>query len=488
MSGAMAGPLGISESREGSGTAWQPEATPVYGFQAGAGRWSLMGQGNAFLQFIDEGSDRGASQLGSVNWFMGMARWGFGGEGEGEGDSTGTGTGEAKGKGKAKGEGEGMAGMDMGHASGPGEGAGAAARADLTLRAMLSLEPLTVGRCGYPDLLATGELCDGRALHDRQHPHDLFMEVAAQYRQALSRNVAVELYGGPVGDPALGPVAFPHRASALWTPIAPIGHHWEDATHVAFGVVTAGVYGRVWKLEGSAFNGREPDDRRFDFDLGPLDSYAARLWVAPSDKLVVQVSTGYLRAAEQTPGAEARTDVHRTTASLEYELPVGGGGSWASTLVWGLSRAHGIATNAALAESALDLDGRNVLHGRAEVADKTGEDLALDAAEVRDQVFRVGKLAFGYDRVLASGRGRARGLSPVLGAELSLGLVPAALWPFYGPGGVGFAVYAGVHPARMRMAGPAAAVPVPAPLPPPAGEMMMPPSDSSRTSSRTPRP
>ncbi len=410
---SMTGPLGIPESRDGSGTAWQPDVTPMYALARLAGRWSLMFHGNAFLQSIHEGSRRGEQQFGSVNWFMGLAQHPLAG-------------------------------------------------GDVALRGMLSLEPLTVGKCGYPDVLATGESCNGQALHDRQHPHDMFMEVAALYQRAVARNLAVELYGGPAGEPALGPVAFPHRISAFWTPLAPISHHWQDATHISFGVVTAGLYGRRWKVEGSAFNGREPDDNRFDFDLGPLDSFSGRVWLLPSDRVAIQVSDGYLREAEQTPEG-TRADVHRSTASLTYHRPVGRMGFWANTFVWGQNRAHGLVTNAGLVETSLDLDGRNVIFGRGELDQKSGEDLALEqeAPGLADQVFTVGKLALGYSRQLAAGS-----LRPALGAELSLNFVPAALKPFYGSTtSAGFAVYASVHPAPMRMGAEHAMAPVPAPMP-----------------------
>ncbi len=423
MAMAMTGPLGISESRDGSGTAWQPDVTPMYALQRTAGRWMLMFHGNAFLQSIHDGSRRGEQQLGSVNWFMGMAQRPLAG-------------------------------------------------GDLALRGMLSLEPLTVGKCGYPDVLATGELCNGRPLHDRQHPHDAFMEVAALYQRALTRNLAVELYGGPAGEPALGPVAFPHRISALWTPLAPISHHWQDATHIAFGVVTAGVYGRRWKVEGSAFNGREPDDQRFDFDLGALDSYSGRVWLLPTDRIALQLSNGYLHEAERSP-AGVRSDVHRSTASLTYHLPVRGVGFWANTLVWGQNRAHGLVTSASLVESSLDLDGRNVVYGRGELAQKSGEDLALEqeAPALADRVFSVGKLAVGYTRQLTAGAWR-----PGIGAELSLNFVPSALKPFYGSTtSAGFAVYASVRPAPMRMDAHQAMAPVRAPMP----KTMMAPPDTS---------
>jgi len=190
-----AGPLGIPRTREGSGTAWLPDASPMNAVHGQAGAWELMLHANAFVQYIHQGGERGRDQFGSINWAMGMARRPLGG-------------------------------------------------GELALRAMLSAEPFTIEGCGYPLLLATGELCDGRPLHDAQHPHDLFMELAALYDRPITDQVALQLYGALAGEPALGPVAYPHRVSATGNPLAPIGHHWFDATHIAFGVITGGVYGR----------------------------------------------------------------------------------------------------------------------------------------------------------------------------------------------------------------------------------------------------
>jgi hypothetical protein len=177
----------------------------------------------------------------------------------------------------------------------PGTARRKAAGGDLMARAMMSAEPVTVGECGYPDLLATGESCKGgRQLHDRQHPHDLFMELAAGYERELTPGLGLHLYGGPVAEPALGPTAYPHRVSALPNPIAPIGHHWFDATPISFGVATAGLFGRRWKLEESIFNGRKPDENRYDIDLDRLDSYSGRLWVTPNDHWALQASAGRL--------------------------------------------------------------------------------------------------------------------------------------------------------------------------------------------------
>ena len=198
----MRGPLGIARSREGSGTSWLPDASPMFGSMARAGGWHFMFHENLFVGWDAFDSQRGAGRMVGIGWVMGMAS----------------------------------------HPLGPGE---------LTLRAMLSPEPATVGRGGYPLVLQSGESIDGEPLHDRQHPHDLFMELAASWTVPLGGDVALQLYVAPSGEPALGPTAFPHRPSAFSDPLAPIGHHWQDATHITFGVLTAGLFTRHLKLEAS---------------------------------------------------------------------------------------------------------------------------------------------------------------------------------------------------------------------------------------------
>ena len=183
------------------------------------------------------------------------------------------------------------------------------------LRTMLSAEPWTVGDCGFINFFATGEMCGGDTIHDRQHPHDLVMELAADYSRPLTSSLRWQIYGGVAGEPALGPPAFPHRLSAAFNPIAPIGHHWIDSTHIAYGVITTGLETRRMKAEGSIFNGREPDERRTDLDLARLDSYSGRFTFMPTSRLALQVSGGHLEQAEAQFAPDPRTDVERVTAS-----------------------------------------------------------------------------------------------------------------------------------------------------------------------------
>ena len=286
-------------AREGSGTAWLPDTTPMYAIHWQRGPWQFMAHENAFVQFLHESGDRGDDQFGSINWIMGMAQ-------------------RNAGKGR------------------------------VMFRGMFSAEPWTIRGCGYPDLLASGEQCKGEQIHDRQHPHDLLMEISAEYDAPLKGPVRWQVYGGPVGEPALGPVAYPHRVSAMPNPLAPISHHWLDSTHITFGVVTAGVYANRWKAEASVFNGREPDEKRANVDFGALDSFSGRLWFLPTSRLAFQVSAGRLTEAEASENGGPGTDVTRATASATYHSAFRDNSIWATTIGWGRNEESGHASNALL--------------------------------------------------------------------------------------------------------------------------------------------
>jgi hypothetical protein len=368
--------MSLYPAREASGTAWLPQITHMSGWYRELGDWQVMVHGNAFLDYLHDQGARGREQAGSINWIMLMAR----------------------------------------HEVGAGR---------FGLRGMFSAEPWTIGGCGYPDLLASGERCRGQVNHDVQHPHDLFMEIAAEYVQPITETMNWQLYGGPAGEPALGPVAFPHRPSALANPLAPISHHWLDSTHIAFGVITSGVYTARWKLEGSIFNGREPDEHRDDIDLGALDSYSGRAWLMPSDRWALQVSAGHLAGAEAGDVPGVRDDVTRVTASATYHRPIGNTGLWATTVAWGRNSEDGESTHAFLAETSAAVSTRDTWYGRVEVNGKRSHDLNVPAA---DGVFTVGKVQAGYTRYL----GDTHGLRPGLGVTGSAGLVPSSLRSVYG--------------------------------------------------------
>lgn len=374
-------PLGVSMERMGSGTTWIPDAVPLPSRHFMAGRWDMMLHGFVFGEYDRQSGARGQSQGGSLNWGMFMASR---------------------------------------------ELAGGRFQA----RTMLSLDPWTVTPHGYPLLLQTGESFHGVALHDRQHPHDFWMELGALYEKAVTKRIGIEAYLAPSGEPALGPVAFMHRPSAMDNPIAPLGHHWQDATHIAFGVVTAGLFTHDWKLEGSAFNGREPDENRWDFDPIKLDSYSGRVLYNPSAHWALSAGYGFLKSPEALVPMES---MHRLTASAIYGSTIGADGQVAATVVWGANKplTNPDLSQAVLLEAEAILDKSNTLLGRAELAQKSADDLVLDAPQfgfARDRQFNVSSVSFGYIREVA----RLRGATFGLGAMGTLNVVPSALESAYG--------------------------------------------------------
>lgn len=413
-------PLGLSMERDGSGTSWLPDETPMYARHLREGPWELMLHGNAFVQYDKQGygnDKRGDSQFGSANWGMLMA-------GRNVGDGF------------------------------------------LTLRGMMSLETFTVTGAGYPLLLQTGESYQGQPLHDRQHPHDLFMELAAMYNRPLASNLAFSLYVAPVGEPALGPVAFPHRPSAMDDPLAPLSHHWQDATHIAFGVITAGLYTRQVKLEASIFNGREPDEIRtnFDYQGRSLDSYSGRLTVNPSANWSLQGSYGYIKSPE---GLHPERSLHRLTASILNGRQLGADGQWSSALIYGANKESGTSlSNSVVVESDAQLDVRNTVFGRLEFVQKTAGDLVIPlgpgvfpepgcpacstSGVTEDTRYNVGVAALGYVREIGKFSGGTIGL----GARGAINFVPESLHSTYGSRTpIGTTIFLRFRPNRMNMGG-----------------------------------
>src|SRR5712692_3537381 len=341
-SSEMLGALGrYPMTRESSGTAWQPDASPHQGIHAMYGEWSTMTHGFANLIYDRQGSPRGDTKTFSTSMLMLMGQRPLG-------DGT------------------------------------------VALRGMVSADPL-MGKRGYPLLLQTGETANGAPLIDRQHPHDLFMELSASYSRPLSDRSSVFVYAGLPGEPALGPPAFMHRFSGEDNPEAPISHHWLDSTHITYGVVTLGyVFGNL-KIEGSAFRGREPDENRYDIETGRLDSASLRLSYNPAADWALQLSRGRLKSPEEShPDA----DINRTTASAIYHRSFAAA-TWQTTFAWGRNApSHGDATDAFLLESALRMARTHTFFARAERTDKN--ELFPAGDPLADQTFRVGKLTLEY--------------------------------------------------------------------------------------------
>lgn len=401
MSGmSMNGVLGIPMERAGSGTSWLPDSAPMNAYHLSKGPWTLMAHGVVFGMYDKQSGSRGAEQVSSVNWGMLM----------------------------------------LAHQT-------SASR--VQLRGMLSAEPFTVSGGGYPLLLQTGETYKGQPLRDRQHPHDLFMELAGVFEHAITSKVGYSIYAAPVGEPASGPVAFPHRPSAMYDPLAPLGHHWQDATHISFGVVTAGVFTHSVRLEGSLFNGREPDEKRKDFDFQgrSLDSYAGRVTWNPSTHWSLSGSYAFLKSPESLEPDES---VHRVSGSVLGAHSLGSKTELWSAFVFGANKHEGSdhLEPSYLAEASLQLGGVHDLFGRAEYVKKSAQDLVLGATGPSGE-FGIVSLAAGYMYEV----GGTSKLRLGIGGRASVNFLPTQLEPFYGSRSpTGFAVYVRLAPQRMSSA------------------------------------
>ncbi len=413
-------------SQEASGTAWLPSSMPIYGkmFMQPNGNM-LMVHGAAMPRYTDVGSRRGDRRVDAPNWAMAM----------------------------------------FSHPL--------TANSQLGLRGMFSLDPVTEGGYGYPLLYQTGESWHGQPLHDRQHPHDFVSELAATYSRRVGSNRSAYVYLGYPGEPALGPPTYMHRLLAYDLADAPIGHHWQDATHITFGIATAGLnFGSKFKVEASDFTGREPDENRYSFDKPRFDSQSARLSFNPNSDNAYQVSYGFIKNAEGD-GANQ----HRVTASWLYNRPQGEDANVTTALVWGQNNLSTEGkTNSYLVEADFQR-GRDTVFTRVENIQKSGHELQLPEEALLGRKFTLGAYTVGYVRDLTHGTGLDTGLGFAVTADTH----PSALNADYGTGApFSFQVYLRLRPSRvktmdmkgvaMRDSPPAApsssAIPAPAAVPP----------------------
>ena len=380
-------------TREGSGTSWLPDSSPMYGRLFMLGEDMLMLHGAAFPRYTNVSTRRGDDRIDAPNWMMGM----------------------------------------FSHPLSD--------NAQLGARLMMSLDPLTEGGRGYPLLFQSGESWHDQPLHDRQHPHDLFSELSLSYSQKFTQDFSGYIYFGYPGEPALGPPTFMHRISAMDDPDAPLGHHWQDSSHVTFGVATAGLVWRTVKIEGSVFTGREPDEDRYDFDRPRFDSASGRISWNPTPDLALQFSHGYLKAPE---ALEPTVNRHRTTASLIYNKALGQDANWATTFVWGQNDdTHEGKTQSFLLESDFQR-GRDTFYTRLERVEKSGHELVLNGADLA-KIFPIYSASFGYVRDLSHGTGIDIGL----GAQFTIDERPGELDRYYGNEiGYGFQVFLRIRPSR----------------------------------------
>lgn len=390
--------LHLPMSRNGSGTGWLPDNSPMYMYLKANAKSNWMIHGSIFLRynkqdFFNKGS-RGGNKLDAPNWFMGMYNRRIG------------------------------------------------KRGLLNATAMISFDPITTGENGYPLLFQTGETYNGEPLVDRQHPRDLISGLSVAYTHMLNENMDVTLYAGYPGEPALGPVAYMHRISSLNNPNAPLGHHWQDATHIVFGVTTLGIRYKKFKLEGSVFTGREPDEKRYNFDDARFDSYSYRLLFNPSEHWALQFSQGFLHEPE---ALEPGIDQVRTTASIIRSTSLRTM-NWSHMLAWGMNNKsqHEQSAYSILYETNLQLQ-RQALYARYEFVKKSAEELAIPSTH-GDDLFKINAFTLGYNHNVAP-------FAPVdilLGVQATLNFPGDRLKPIYGTLPVGGQVYLQLRPRRHR--------------------------------------
>jgi len=379
----------------GSGTSAEPDSIPVPMLMKAKGKWTLMFHANAFVLDEQQSSPRGVDKFFSTNWFMGMAQ----------------------------------------RAAGPGV---------FTARAMLSLEPATITGREYPLLFQQGETAFGKPIADGQHPHNFFMEIAALYDLKMGKNGLLSIYAAPIGDPAIGPIAYPHRASASEDPLATLGHHQEDSTHIAEDVVTVGATYRILRIEASGFHGREPGENRWNISQGKIDSWSTRLTSPPGNNWSGQYSYSRIASPEALFPNENQ---ERMTASIMYNRPIRKG-DWASSLIWGRTRSlsDDFKFNSYTLESTVRFLSDNHAWTRIESAERSNELLLgenpLPPNFVEQPIGRVQAYTIGYDHDFDF----IPRLSSALGAQVTVYGAPESLKPIYGSHPAGVAVFIRLRP------------------------------------------
>lgn len=389
-------------NRDGSGTSWVPDTTPIYGYMIHGKKWMSMVHGNIVPRYTNQDlfnktAGRGGKRVDAPNWLMAMTQRKIGSNGL------------------------------------------------FSVNAMFSLDPFLVGAGGYPLLYQTGESYHGQKLVDKQHPHDLFSELNVSYAQRIAKNTDVYASFGYPGEPALGPPVFMHRLSAANNPDAPLSHHYADATHITFGVATLGFRYKDVKIEGSTFKGREPDEERYGFDKMQFDSYSVRLSYNPSKEWALQVSNGWIHSPEDL---DTHDNVNRFTASAMNTKVFNEDSYLATTLVYGQNHhsENGKTQPAVLLESNLQLN-KMAVYGRYEFVQKDAEELDLINLYSTNPNYNINAFTLGANRILTT----VKHTDLRLGLQATVNLSPAQLKSIYGAAPIGFEVYLRISPSILKM-------------------------------------
>lgn len=388
-------------NRDGSGTSWVPDESPMYAYMIHGKKWMTMIHGNVFARYnvqdIFKSGSRGGYRFDAPNMIMAMSQRRVGKNG--------------------------LFGVN----------------------AMLSLDPFTIGKAGYPLLYQTGESYQGSRLVDKQHPHDLFAELSVSYAQHIANNADAYISFGYPGEPALGPPAFVHRLSAMNNPDAPLTHHYADASHIVFGTGTLGFRYKNVKLEGSVFTGREPDEHRYDFDAMRFDSYSVRLSYNPSKEWALQASNARIHSPEDL---EPEANVDRLTASAIHTKMLSDDSFIATSFVYGQNHnsENGKTLPSALLESTLQLS-KTAIYGRYEFVRKDADELDLHALYPANPTFNINALTIGTSRILTT----FKSTDLRAGLQATADLSPTALKSIYGTAPISFEVYLRVSPSMMKM-------------------------------------
>jgi hypothetical protein len=342
--------LNLPMNRNSSGTAWQPDATSMYGYMKMTRNWNLMFHGSVFLRYNHQDifgkgvrSDGLTDRFDVPNWVMLMANRKINDRGL------------------------------------------------FALSAMLSADELVMGENGYPLLFQSGETFDGKLLIDRQHPHDFISGLSMAYTHMVNKDIDLTGYLGYPGEPAIGPPAFMHRISSINNPDAPLGHHWQDATHITFGVATIGFRYKIAKIELSNFTGREPDENRYNFDKPRFNSWSYRFSINPTDNFAVQFSQAFIKSPEEL---EPEENVTRTSASVLHSIILDEKTHLTSAVIWGANQKwEHHPEHSALLESNLQMN-KTAIYGRYEFIQKSGHELNIDQNGA-DKLFPINALTLG---------------------------------------------------------------------------------------------